>query len=113
MEYTYVLKAFDAVLLRFVYLSEQCTMKDSSYTGNIPYMLVDVPLISFAKTFGQTLGTCLFSSCEFKGYVQRSKRANSSNRSKSSSIHFEPICTHQGNKSNVKPKYDMRLVYII
>ena len=48
MEYTYVLRAFDAPL-RIVYSNEQCTMTDSSYTGDIPYMLVDVQLISFAK----------------------------------------------------------------
>ena len=49
MDYTYVLRAFDVAPLRIVYSDEQCTMTDSSYTGNIPYMLVDVPLISFAK----------------------------------------------------------------
>ena len=49
MEYTYVLRAFDAAPLRIVYSNEQWTMTDSSYTGHIPYMLVDVQLISFAK----------------------------------------------------------------
>ena len=49
MDYTYVLRAFDVAPLRIVYSDEQCTMTDSSYTGHIPYMLVDVQVISFAK----------------------------------------------------------------
>ena len=49
MEYTYVLRAFDVAPLRIVYSDEQCTMTDSCITGHIPYMLVDVQLISFAK----------------------------------------------------------------
>jgi hypothetical protein len=49
MAYMYVLRAFDAPL-RIVYSSnEQYTMTDSSYPGDIPYMLVDVQLICFAK----------------------------------------------------------------
>ena len=55
MDYTYVLRAFDVAPLRIVYSDEQCTMNGSSYTGNIPYMLIDVRLIAFAKFFGQTL----------------------------------------------------------